>query len=373
MLPEKTIVDLFCRLASLDAPSRSERPVADAVIDFLKRRDISVTEDDAGEKIGGNCGNLTAFVPGALPGPPILFVVHMDTVEPCHGKKIIVTDDRVIRSDGTTILGADDVSALTAVLAGIQYLKESGEPHRTLELLFTVAEETHLQGIRHADLSVFQSGSAYVLDANRSPGIGVIAAPGHISFEVEIEGQSAHAGINPEAGISAITVASRAIARMRLGRVDEQTTANIGRIEGGTVTNIVAERCRLTMECRSLDWDRLQEQAAHMRHCLEEAASESGAKVRLQETVNYHPYSVSPESLAMRQFLAVCASLGLNPQLIRLGGGSDMNVLARAGLEGMVLSCGMQLMHSCEEYITIDDLVMTTALVERLMTLPAPV
>lgn len=372
MLSENAVVALFCRLASLDAPSRSERPVADAVIDYLDQLGVSVDEDDAAAKIGGNCGNLYARLPGTVPGPAVLFCVHLDTVEPCHAKKIVVTEDRVIRSDGTTILGADDVSALAAVLESLRTLVETGIPHRDIELLFTVAEETHLQGSRHADLTRFSAGAAYVLDANQSPGLGVVAAPGHVSFEVDIKGHAAHAGINPEEGVSAITVAARAIADMRLGRIDAGTTANIGRIEGGTVTNIVADHCHVTAECRSLDWRRLEEQADHMRSCLKTAAAEAGARITIGETIDYYPYSVASDSLAMRQFLAACEALSIKPQLLTLGGGSDMNVLVRGGLSGMVLSCGMQLMHSCQEYLTIDDLMMTTELVLRLMTLPVP-
>ena len=373
MQSEKEIVDLFCRLASLDAPSRSERLVADAVTAYLNELGITVEEDDTAARIGGNSGNLTARIPGSVPGPAILFCAHMDTVEPCHDKKIIITDDRVIRSDGTTILGADDVAALTGILANIKDLMKTGIPHRDIELFFTVAEETHLLGSRQVDLSGFKAACAYVIDANRAPGIGVTGAPGHISFEVDITGQSAHAGINPEEGVSAITVAATAIARMKLGRVDAITTANIGRIEGGTVTNIVADSCRLTTECRSLEWSRLEAQAQHMRECLESAAAEAGAQVAITETINYYPYDVQPDGLAMKQFLAACERLGIKPELVKLGGGSDMNVLARGGIPGMVLSCGMQRMHSCQEFITIDDLMMTVDLIRQLMTLPVPV
>lgn len=200
MLSEKEIVDLFCALASLDAPSRYERPVAREVSAYLAEMGIEVDEDDAGERIGGNCGNLYATVTGDLPGPPVLFCAHMDTVEPCRSKRIIITQDRVIKSDGTTVLGADNVAALTAILATLRSLHRSGIPHREVELFFTVGEEIHLQGSRHADLSRFKAGAAYVLDANRSPGIGVVAAPGHINLVVEIEGRAAHAGINPEEG-----------------------------------------------------------------------------------------------------------------------------------------------------------------------------
>jgi tripeptide aminopeptidase len=372
MLTEQEIIDLFVKLVSHDAPSLKERAVADDIRAYLEDLGFPVEEDDAAEKINGDTGNLFCRIPGTIPGPGILFCTHMDTVKPCFGKKIIIGDDRVIRSDGSTILGADDISGVAAVLTSIKWLRQTGTPHRDIELLFTVAEELHVLGSRNYDSSKIRAKTAYVLDANKAPGLAVVAAPGHISFDMVIHGRSAHAGINPEAGVSAIAVAAAGIARMKLGRVSPETTANIGLIDGGSVTNIVADRCHMTAECRSLNADRLREQADHMRGCMNAAATEYGALIEIQENVNYYPYSVVDDSLAIRQFESACAPLGIHPQKITLGGGTDLNVLTRGGIPGVVLSCGMQLMHSCQEHIPIDDLIMTTRLVENLMTGSVP-
>lgn len=391
MLQEKTIVDLFCQLAAQNAPSRQERAVADLVCQYLAGLGLAVSEDDAASAIGGNCGNLICRVP-ASPGqdaatgekvadagisrsaslagqlPPLLFSTHLDTVMPCADKKIMISDDRIIYTDGQTILGADDLAGVTAILAAVAHIQHNHLPHGRLELLFSVAEEQHLLGIQHLAAGALAARQGYVLDTSGAPGLAVIQAPGHIHFDVTITGKSAHAGIAPETGLSAITVAAQAIAAMRLGRVNPLTTANIGLIEGGGETNIVARTCRLTAECRSLNLQELQAQAAHMRACLQQAADTAGARVEVKEKVSYYPYEVAADAPVVRRFLAACQRLQIPANLIQTGGGSDLNILAQADLQGVVLSTGMQNVHSGQEHLAIDDLLNLTRLVIELMT-----
>lgn len=376
MIDEKRLAKLFLRLAALDAPSLEERLVADAVTAELTALGLEVVEDDAAGRLGGTTGNLLCRVPAnwALlglpdaepsPGPdvtlrqeqaPLLFSTHLDTVQPCRGKQVFLGRDRVFRSDGTTILGADDLAGVCAVLALLHELRDGKQPHRPLELLFSVAEEVHLQGISVFDTRVLMAREGYVLDTSGAPGTGVIAAPGHVHLHFDVQGRPAHAGIAPETGISAIAVAAMGIARMNLGRIDPETTANIGRIEGGGETNIVAGRCTVTAECRSLDPDRLSAQTRHMIDCMEQAAAETGASVTVQTHQSYHPYRVDPDQPVARRFQAACTAIGKSARLIATGGGSDLNVLSRAGLSGMVLSCGMQQVHSNAEHLSLDDL-----------------
>ncbi|MDD2457691.1 MAG: M20/M25/M40 family metallo-hydrolase [Eubacteriales bacterium] len=389
MIDEKRLVELFLRLARLNAPSLDERQVADAVTAELKALGLIVAEDDAASRLGGTTGNLLCRVPANWaiePVPdddkpagwvekarqdPLLFSTHLDTVQPCLGKKVHLGSDRIFRSDGTTILGADDLAGVAAVLALLHELRTWKKPHRPLELLFSVAEEVHLQGISVFDASSLHAREGYVLDTSGSPGTGIIAAPGHLHLSFTVQGRPAHAGIAPEAGISAIAVAAQGIARMRLGRVDPETTANIGRIEGGGETNIVAAGCTVTAECRSLDPGRLAAQARHMIDSMEEAAAEAGATVSVQTHQSYHPYRVDPDQPVARRFQAACTAIGKTARLVSTGGGSDLNVLSRAGLSGMVLSCGMQQVHSGAEYLALDDL---SDLVRLLMALvDAPV
>lgn len=392
MLDESSLSQLFHKLASLDAPSFQERPVADAVIQYLKDLGLPVEEDEAGSAIGGNCGNLLCRVPAnwALQGramaavddlpqelssratafetrPPLLLSTHLDTVQPCHGKKINLGEDRVFRSDGTTILGADDLAGVVAILGAIRHLAELHQPHRSLELLFSVAEEAHLQGISRFDPAQLTAREGYVLDTSGSPGAGVVAAPGHIHLVFTITGRSAHAGIAPETGISAITAAARGIAAMRLGRISARTTANIGQISGGGETNIVAERCTVTAECRSLDQIQLQAQADHMIACMTDAVCELGATLTTEIHQSYYPYQVARQEPVVQRFATACQAIGKSARLIETGGGSDMNVLARAGIRGMVLSCGMQQVHSCNEHLALDDLLDLTQLMLALV------
>lgn len=389
MIDEKRLVDVFLRLARLDAPSLDERQVADAVTAELRALGLSVTEDDAASRLGGTTGNLLCRVPAnwaiehvpdddkpagwdkkALQAP-VLFSTHLDTVQPCLDKKIQLGSDRIFRSDGTTILGADDLAGVSAVLALLHELRAGKKPHRPLERLFSVAEEVHLQGISVFDASSLRAREGYVLDTSGSPGTGIIAAPGHLHLSFAVQGRPAHAGIAPETGISAIAVAAQGIARMRLGRVDPETTANIGRIEGGGETNIVAASCTVTAECRSLDPARLAAQARHMIDSMAEAAAEAGATVSVQTHQSYHPYRVDPDQPVARRFKAACTAIGKTARLVATGGGSDLNVLSQAGLSGMVLSCGMQQVHSGSEFLALDDLSDLVRLLLALVDAPA--
>ena len=390
MIEENRLIDLFLRLARLDAPSLDERLVADAVIAELNALDLEVEEDDAASRLNGTTGNLLCRVPAnwaiqdvpkatlsadqkeqarrCLGQLPLLLSTHLDTVQPCLGKKVQLDDDRVFRSDGTTILGADDLAGVTAVIGLLHLLRSSGAAHRPLELLFSVAEEIHLQGISVFDPRRLKAREGYVLDTSGSPGIGVIAAPGHVHLRFDMEGCPAHAGIAPETGISAIEAASRGIARMRLGRVDPETTANIGQIQGGGETNIVAANCMVTAECRSLDPARLAEQTRHMIDCMQQAAAETGAKATYEMHPSYHAYRVDPAQPVVRRFLEACTAIGKSPRLVTTGGGSDLNVLALAGISGMVLSCGMQHVHSGNECLALDDLSDLVRLLQALAT-----
>ena len=386
MIEETSLSQLFLKLSSLDAPSLSERPVADAVINYLESLGLAVEEDLAGQAIGGNCGNLLCRIPANwalgqatnLPSgeigdlrqdlstpdaricadrPLLLLSTHLDSVQPCMGKRVTLGPDRVFRSDGRTIVGADDLAGVVAILAAVSELYARRQPHRGLELVFSVAEEVHLQGISRFDTKRLAAREGYVLDTSGAPGLGVIAAPGHIHMTFNITGRSAHAGIAPETGVSAITAAARGIAAMRLGRVNARTTANIGQVSGGGETNIVAEKCTVTAECRSLDPQELAAQAEHMCACMTEAAKVLGAQLSVEIHQSYHPYQVSPDEPVARRFAAACTATGKSARLIETGGGSDMNVLALAGIRGMVLSCGMQQVHSCDEHLALDDLL----------------
>lgn len=366
------LVDLFCHLAAVDAPSGHERVMADLVSSYLTDLQLTVVEDGTGAATGGNAGNLLCRIPasGCLDPAPLLFSTHLDTVQPCLGKQIQISPAGVIHTDGQTVLGADDLAGVTAVLAAVMAICRAGLSHRGLELLFSVSEEKHLQGIKHFAADGLTARQGYVLDTSGAPGLAVVAAPGHILLDCTVFGQAAHAGIAPETGVSAITAAARGIAAMHLGRISAATTANIGSVRGGGETNIVADTCRITAECRSLDASALREQADHMRSCLQNAVEEVGATVSIREEQSYLPYSVPSDAPVVQRFLTACRRLGLPGELTSTGGGSDLNILARSGLQGIVLSTGMTCVHSGQESLMITDLVNLTKLVLLLMTDP---
>lgn len=370
MINADRLVSLFTELVTIDTPSKSERVMADRIKSHLADLGFTVTEDQAGAQIGGNCGNLIARLPGSLALEPLLFCAHLDTVEPARGKRALTGADGVMRSGGDTVLGADDLAGVAAIIEAVRAMLETGRAHRPIEILFTVAEECHLLGSRHLDVSGLSARQGYVLDASGEPGRGVVQAPGHISLHFTIRGLAAHAGMCPENGVSAITAAARGIAAMRLGRVDAQTTANIGRIEGGGETNVVADLCSVTAECRSQEQTRLDEQADHLCSCMEQAAADMGATVHIRRQQSYAPYRIASDSPVVQRFTEACARLSLPVHLEAGGGGSDNNVLVLHGITGMVIACGMDQIHSCQEQLPIRDLVNTARIVEQLIELP---
>lgn len=370
MIQQERLVRHFTTCVTVDAPSLGERQMADLIIRDLLAMGFSVEEDMAGQTIGGNCNNVYARLPGSLDLAPVLFCAHFDTVAPACGKVAVIGADGTIRSRGDTVLGADDLAGLTGIIEAIKSIQEDGKPHRPIELFLTVAEEQHLLGSNHMDPGRLTAREAYVLDTSGAPGLGVLRAPGNIALVFEIYGQASHAGIAPEKGISAITVAAKGIAAMRLGKIDSRTSANIGQISGGGETNVVADYCRVTAECRSVSQTGLDSQADEMCACMEQAAADLGASVKIHRRTAYYPYEVDSSSPVVRRFLAACGQLGMTGRLETGGGGSDNNVLVRRGISGMVLSCGMNQVHSCHENISIADLVLTARLVEKLIELP---
>ncbi len=370
MIQKERLIQQFIELTGYDAPPKSERAIADRVVVLLRQMGFTVSEDNAGAAIGGNCGNIYARLPGSLDLPPLLLCAHFDSVEPCRGKVAKIGGDNVIRSDGRTVLGADDLSGMAAILEAVRSLQDDGRAHRPIELFFSVAEELHLLGSSHMEPGRLTAKEAYILDTDGKPGLGITQAPGHIGMVFDVRGKASHAGMAPEKGISAITAAAKGIAAMRLGRIDEKTTANIGRIDGGGETNVVAETCRVTAECRSLDQNALEAQADDMCRCMEQAAAAMGAAVEIQRQTRYYPYTLDTGSPVVTRFAKACEMLNLPCRLQSGGGGSDNNVLVRHGIMGMVLSCGMMQIHSCREEIAIDDLADMATLVETLLDLP---
>lgn len=357
MADRQRVTDLFVKLAGISSPSRHERGVADLVKSKLQSLGFEVEEDDSGAKIDGDAGNIIAFKNGSVPHARRIFLCcHMDTVDATDNLHLNVEDGE-IRTDGSTILGADDKAGIAAVIEGLESVIESGKPHGDIQVLFDVSEEVGLLGAKAMDHSKIRADMGYVFDTERPVAGITISAPSHESIFVTVTGKAAHAGIAPEKGVSAIVAASRAIAKMKLGRIDEETTTNVGVIEGGKARNIVPEKVVVKAEARSRAEHKLVEAVEHMRELFESEAEKIGARAEVVCSREYTSYRFSESDEVVKLAMAASRRIGIEPVFIEGGGGSDANVFNSAGIPTVVVGVGYEGAHSSSEHIAIDDLV----------------
>jgi tripeptide aminopeptidase len=357
----QTVLDTFLRLVRIDSPSGHEAPVAAYLEPLIRDLGFDTRRDPTGNLIGVRPGR------GAAAGAtPLILSAHMDTVQPGIGIKPRV-EDGVVRTDGTTILGADDKAGITAILEALRVLDAGGAPCRPLELVFTVEEETGLTGAKGLDIAALRSRQAVVLDSNGPVGTIVNQAPASDHIEAVVTGRAAHAGVAPEQGINALVAVARALADMRLGRIDAETTANFGVIAGGAATNIVPERVELKGEARSRSEAGLRGQTEHMVSRLKDAAAALGATAEVSVSRAYGAIDVAPDSPLIADLSVALRACGLEPSLQPTGGGSDANILNAAGIEAVNLGVGYSGPHSVDEHIAVEDLVKVTQVVCALM------
>ncbi|MCL6639037.1 MAG: M20/M25/M40 family metallo-hydrolase [Firmicutes bacterium] len=357
MVNERRLVQEFLELVRIDSVSGKERLVADLLKERLLGMGIAVREDSAGARAGSETGNIVGHLPATGgDGPVLMLCAHMDTVEPGRGVKPII-EDGVIRSSGDTVLGADDKAGIAAILEALRLLQENGIRHGGLDVVFTIWEEGGLYGAKNLDYSLLTAKAGYVLDSDGPPGTIVTVAPSQDRISALVRGRAAHAGINPEEGINAIQVASRAIARMKIGRVDRETTSNIGIISGGKAVNIVPDSVTIQGEARSLDPAKRAAQTESMCGALRDAAAESGAAVDINVETLYDGFNLEPGHHVVRAAVEAARALGLEPRLEETGGGSDANIFNSRGITAAVLGIGMKKVHTTEEYIALKDLV----------------
>ncbi|MCX7971182.1 MAG: M20/M25/M40 family metallo-hydrolase, partial [Negativicutes bacterium] len=312
MINRDRILANFLQMVQIDSPALSERQLADWLKGRLYELGAVVWEDQAGASIGGNAGNLIAWIPGRLPSAPVVGLsAHMDCVQPCCGVRPVV-EDGVIRSDGTTVLGGDDKAGLAAILEGLQVLREGGIAHGGLQVILTVAEEDGLGGSRHLERQAVKADCMFVFDGGGVPGETVItSAPFHDRLDVTVYGRAAHAGVRPEAGINAIVLAARGIAAVPAGRIDQETTANIGVITGGRATNIVPDQVRLSGEVRSRDRQKLAVQTGLVKQAFTDAAAAGGGRAEVQVVREYDGYCHDPDQFVVQLAVRAGRRLGL--------------------------------------------------------------
>jgi tripeptide aminopeptidase len=351
-------LELFTELAALPSPPGEERAVADAVAAYLRDLALDVEEDGAGPEVGSTIGNLFCRVEphgSNGRGVPLFLCAHLDTV-PAEGPIEPVVEEDVVRNAGGTILGADNKAAVAVMLEAVRRVVAEGRPHAGIELVFTPKEEVGLLGAGAFDHTRLRASVGYVFDQAAPIGEIVLGAPTATALLARYHGRSAHAGMYPEEGRSAIAAAARAIADLRLGRIDEETTANVGRIDGGTARNIVPEWCTVTAEARSHDERKLADVVQEMLDAFAFAASVEECEVETEVETSYRGYRFRRDDQAVSLAAQALSRAGYQPSFALSGGGADANVFNQRGLPCVNLANGMAQIHTPDEHIAVDDL-----------------
>jgi tripeptide aminopeptidase len=351
------LLDDFVRLCEIESPSRSERAVADAVKAELEGLGLTVEEDDTAAETGSSAGNLLARVEGPPDARTILLCAHLDTV-PLAGPVEVGQENGVLTNRHEAILGADNKAAVATILAAARRLVAEGAPVG-VELLFTTCEEHALAGAKAFDPARLRSEFGYVFDHASPIGELVTASPTYYRLEADFRGQAAHAGIRPEAGHNAIVAAAKAIAAIEIGRLDEGTTANVGQIAGGTAANVVAERCRVVLETRSLDDVRAGEVVSSMVDAIAESASDLECDVETAVERLFRGYKLARTAPVVETAAEALKAINVEPAYINTGGGSDANALIAADLPVLNVANGTEGNHQPDESVTVAALETT--------------
>jgi tripeptide aminopeptidase len=360
------MLERFARLCEIASPTGSERAVADAVLRELRELGVEVTEDDSAGPARAGAGNLIARVPGG--GERwVMFAAHLDTVP--HDRPIEVElADGVYRSAGETILGADNKAAVTVLVELAARAAQGLPPQVGLELVFTVAEEDGLRGAKELDLGSLRASFGYVLDHASPIGEVIVAAPTYNRIEAEFLGAEAHAGIRPEAGHSAIAAAAAAVGAMHLGRLDPQTTANVGVIRGGTASNVVPGTCRLEAEARSLDEARAGAVTQAMVDACAWGAGEHGCDLEVDVREMFRGYRLRSSAPAVQIASEALRRCGHQPVETATGGGSDANAFCARGFEAVLLANGTEANHTPDESVAAGRIAEMLAVCEAIAT-----
>ncbi len=366
---DERLLRTFLDLVLIDSPTGEEAAVAAYCTAALEAAGCEVSFDDSQQLTGANVGNLIAVLPGTVP-LVLELSAHMDCVMPCHGVEPYV-EGGIVRSAGDTVLGADDKAGLAAAIECARRLAEDGGEHPTIRFVFSVSEEIGLVGAKALDPEAVAADICLVLDAHGAPGGIVVASPTHYTFRATFTGKASHAGVEPESGISALRIAAQAVTDMPNGRLDAETTANVGTIEGGVATNVVCAEVVITGECRSIDPKRVEGVREEMDRCMRGVSKAGGGEVEITWTREYVGFRAAGDDPSVQLVMTACRDVGLEPHTYATGGGSDANIIAELGVPTLALGCGMTDVHSTDESIAVADLEVLTAMllaVSRRMT-----
>ncbi|MBU2621915.1 MAG: M20/M25/M40 family metallo-hydrolase [Proteobacteria bacterium] len=374
MINRERLIDTFRFLVGIDSVSRQEGDIAEELKKILESMGAETVFDGAGKMTGSNTGNLIAKFKGNKKVPPLLLNAHMDTVEPGRGV-IPVLKDGVFTSDGTTILGADDKSAIAVLLEVMTVLKEKDMAFGPIEMVLTICEEIGLMGAKHLDMSLVTAKYGYALDSTDTEGI-ITRAPSANKIEFRVYGRDAHAGAAPEKGINAIWLASRAIAGLQLGRIDGETTCNIGIINGGIATNIVPNLVCVKGEVRSHDDEKLKKVTGAIVAAFEDSVRSYGnnssdglPKVDVIIEDDFFRTDIPEDHPVVALAQRAASNLGRKMITKTTGGGADANIFFTKGIITGVIGTGMRDMHTVRESVKVDDMVKTGELLLEIIRL----
>ena len=374
------LAQVFTTMCAIDSPSGEEARMALFLKDLFAREfpEAVIVEDDSSSATGSNANNLIILFPGGLTGEAIFFNCHLDTVEPSRGVKVVREGTR-FSSAGETVLGGDDKAGIAILIESIRAIKEAGLPHLPFDLVFTTCEEIGLRGAKALDLSLLRAREGYALDSS-GVDLLIIGAPAANHFHFTITGAAAHAGLHPERGINAIQLAARCLADLQLGRLDEESTANIGRITGGTATNIIPESVLVEGEVRSHSPEKLAAFSQQIQDTVQSTidswspppGAQLGAGVRprldFHLTLEYPAMHIDRKASVLQRVDKAAAHLQREIRYERAGGGSDANIFSGKGLQTAIIGIGMDHVHSTEESIDLRDMERTAELVIAIIT-----
>ncbi|HLU23463.1 M20/M25/M40 family metallo-hydrolase [Lederbergia graminis] len=356
MINEERILNEFLELVQIDSETKHEAEIAKVLKEKFSSLGVEVFEDDTTAETGHGAGNLICTLKANKEGvDPIYFTSHMDTVVPGNGVKPSIKDGYIV-TDGTTILGADDKAGLAAMLEALKVIKEQNIEHGDIQFIITVGEESGLVGAKALDSSLINAKYGFALDSDEQVGNIIVAAPTQAKISAVIHGKTAHAGVAPEKGISAITIAAKAVAKMPLGRIDEETTANIGRFEGGQATNIVADKAYILAEARSLVPEKMEAQVEKMKSAFEETAKSMGGSADVTVEIMYPGFKYADGDEVVEVAKSAVTKIGRSPELHASGGGSDANIIAGFNIPTVNLSVGYEEIHTVNERMPIVEL-----------------
>lgn len=367
LINEKRLIENFLQLTSINSPSKNERQLADFLKMYLESLNLQVFEDQAGEKVGGNCGNLYCKIPASNSNYiPIAFFAHLDTIKDTMGIKVKV-GEYWIETDGSTILGADDKVGIVLMLELVHQIKEHGIEHGGIELIFTVAEESGLEGAKSFDVNQLEAKLGFVLDSGDKVGTYVVQAPAEYHITIKVYGKSAHAGVEPEKGVNAIYLAAQALNAVPMGRLDSNSTFNIGLISGGESTNIVPDFVELKGELRSIDQQKLDSYLREIKGKFENKVKNFGGKSHFKYEKTYSSFDISNNETLEKILSLATRKIGIKAEAVPRGGASDANILNENGLITTNLGLGMQEEHTTKEKIALSDLFNGARLVRAII------